>query len=465
MPAPTETKTFFNVMPEVTSGPITTPKVQTVATEKSAVPPKPESQIGLAGATTGNNKNWKMIIIFVVIGFVLLVGIAIAAYYLFIKGDEAQDRPVEDTVSVIEDKPEVNPDVTTPGDWLNRYFESETCIELALCGDKADPDRDGLDNKAEFETSTDPNNPDSDSDGVSDGDETLVFMSDPLLLRTYRAGEYNDADFVKGGYDIQTNQPYTNEKLITVKTMIKQYGLHQPTLSTLGTLSFQLYEFTDPSIPPLPADLDVSPQAKLDRDSQRQSTIKKVGFALLEYQKEKKSYPPTDDFVVMADMVRPYNTVATNYNDPVAREPYVYGYQATNNNADFVLTYYSETQNQLIKYFARNAQEDALKDNGKVNDEQRKLDIENIRQALLVYSNTQLDPESLKEFVFPTEELYKTVLTPLYMKTVPVDPITKLDYQYTVGPNFDTFVLKAPLQAPAGGSTGYMCTETECKNY
>lgn len=453
-----DSKTFFNVMPEVTSGSVTKAKVTTSET----TPPQPKATIALPSET--GKRSWLKWVLISIAGLLVLAGVGYGIYAMFLNGNDDQLQDTEADAFVTQEEQQI-PEVTTSPEWLARYFTSETCTELVLCGDKADPDRDGLDNLAEFNAGSDPNNPDSDSDGLADGDETNIFNTDLLLSRTFRDGQYADLDFVKGGYDISTNEPYTNERLFDIKSKIKQFGLHQPTLSSLGTLAFQLYEFTDPNTPALPANLDLSPEAKLDRDSQRQATIKKIGSALLKYKEDKNSYAPTDDFVVMSDMIRSYNTVATNYNDPINIQPYVYGYQATNNNTDFVLTYYSETQNQLIKYFAKNAEEDAAKENTKVFDDQRKRDLEAIQQALMVYSTTQLDPASEKEFVFPPTASMKTELVPRYITALPVDPTTKQDYVYEVGSTFDTFNIRSPLQNPEPGTTGYMCNQTECRNY
>lgn len=458
---------FYNVMPEIAGAgkppvvkPSLAPKPAVNAAPLKGSPNTSSKSISLPTEAKDPGKR-KFLLIGAIVFAVILLGSGSGYYFFSLKSDEPKTEELNSNDGIEQ----INPDVTTPGEWLQRYFGAETCTELVTCGDKSDPDRDGLDNKAEFDTGTDPNNNDSDKDGIADGDEALIFSSDPLLSKTYRNGDYQDADFVKGGYDVQTNEPYTNERLVTIKTAIKQYGLHQPTLTTLGSLSFQLYEFTDPSLPALPADLDVSPQAKLDRDSQRQATIKKIGAALLKYQFDKKSFPPTDDFIVMSDMIKTYNTVATNYNDPVARDPYVYGYSATNKNSEFILTYYSETQNQLIKYFTKDAQADAAKDTSKVSDQQRKTDLENIQQALLVYSSTQLDPSSDKEFIFPPVDKLKSSLVPRYLTSIPTDPVTKLEYQYQVGAQFDTFTIKATLQNPSTGTTGYLCNQDECKPY
>ena len=356
-------------------------------------------------------------------------------------------------------------DVTTSPEWLARYFGAETCTIKTTCADVSDPDKDGLNNKEEFELGTDPNNPDSDSDGIADGDEHHVFNSDPLISRTYRDGEYNDADFIKGGYDIGSNNQYTDAQLTDIKTKIKDLGLHQPTLTTIGSLALSLYDFQDPTSANLSRlNIDQSPQAKLDRDTQRQSTIKKIGAALIKYLNAKKTYPVTNDFVALNDAIASYNTVATNYNDPINQDQYVYGYQSDAKGLDFTLTYYSETQNQLIKYTAKNAQDAAKKDNAQVNDQQRVTDLENIKSALLVYSSTVVDSNSSQVYVFPTLEQLQASLVPRYITTIPKDP-NGASYIYEPSPNLDSFKLKATFEAPTSGKTGYMCDQENCKEF
>lgn len=449
MPNPNEDKnTFYNVMPEAAGGPL----VHITKPAPAAAPAKPKIK-----------RPFNKTLLLIPLGLIILGAIGFGVWY-FIKHSK-KPAPVEIQNS-IEQTQQQTPDVTTTPDWLKRYFGAETCTETVKCGDASDPDRDGLTNKQEFGANTDPNNPDSDSDGIADGDEANVFGSDPLLSRTYRQGTFNDADFVKGGFDIQTDQPYSADQLAAIKDKIKSVGLHQPTLTTIGDVSFSLYEFTDPNPPQqLPANIDQSVQAKLDRDTQRQTTIKKIGAALLKYQTDKKVFPPASDFVSMTDMIKPYNTVATNYNDPINLNQYVYTYQLDKNGQDFILTYYSETQNQLIKYKAADAQATAAKENTQGNDDQRMSDLENLKSALLVYSSSQIDPNSTAAYVFPPASQLQSALVPHYISALPTDPVTKQKYDYQVGDKFDTFTIKAILQGPPTGTTGYLCNQDECRNY
>lgn len=462
MPKTEPQSTFFNVMPEAAGAkprPEQPRKVNAARADKIFGTTKAAPTVL---NMSGQKRNFFLSKKFLIPALIILLGIIGIGVWLF----ALKDRPSE----VVNDEPTtteqpIDADTTTPADWLARYFGSETCTIKATCSDSADPDRDGLTNKEEYDTGTDPNNPDSDSDGLADGDEHHIFDSDPLIARTYREGEYNDADFVKGGYDIETNTPYSESQFARVKAAIKERGLHQPTLTTLGALAISLYDFKDPNASSIDLlNIDQTPQAKLDRDTQRQSTIKKIGGALLKFKAEKKTYPKVTDFIAMSEAIASYNTVATNYNDPINKEQYVYGYEAVNNALDFTLTYFSETQNQLIKYSAKNAEETAVKENGAINDQQRINDLENIKSALMIYSSANVDSNSDKINVFPTKDQYPFAIVPRYISQVPKDP-NGGDYIYSSSDPYDTFTLKAVFQAPSAGVTGYMCTEIECKNY
>src|SRR5262249_41547364 len=58
-----------------------------------------------------------------------------------------------------------------------------------------DPDADGLDNLAELAARTDPHNPDSDGDGLRDGDEVHGYGTDPMRADT-------DGDALADGFEV-----------------------------------------------------------------------------------------------------------------------------------------------------------------------------------------------------------------------------------------------------------------------
>lgn len=64
----------------------------------------------------------------------------------------------------------------------------------------ADPDRDGLTNDQELQLGSDPNNPDTDGDGLSDKDEVVDYLTNPLKKDTDGDG-FDDATEIKKGYN------------------------------------------------------------------------------------------------------------------------------------------------------------------------------------------------------------------------------------------------------------------------
>lgn len=72
-------------------------------------------------------------------------------------------------------------------------------IGISFTGESmnSDKDRDGLTKREELELGTDPNNPDTDGDGLNDGDEVLKYKTDPLKADT-------DGDGLKDGEEVFT---------------------------------------------------------------------------------------------------------------------------------------------------------------------------------------------------------------------------------------------------------------------
>ena len=370
--------------------------------------------------------------------------------------------------------------VTTSPDWQKKYFGNEICQDVNICGDNADPDHDGLTNLEEFKLGTDPNNPDSDGDGLADGDEVHVFLTNPLDAHTAKDPKYSDSDYVIGAYDVTSGQKMSGDQIKAVSGLMQKYGLHQPTLKTLLNVLNSIYNFdastatstSSTTITTLPVassststltTLDQSPEAKQDRDAQRTNTIKTLGIALVKYYDDNKTFPTANTVQDAYQAVRVYVKVALNPVDPINKDPYLYNYSVSSDGNDFTLSFYSETLNQIIKKHAADSRTDMLQEQGATYDNQREMDLESLRSALLLYSNDNVAGN--QTYVFPTVDKYKTALVPKYLSSVPKDPKTGQDYSYTVSQTFDTFTLKAPLDNPPTGTTGYMCNQDECRNY
>jgi hypothetical protein len=135
-------------------------------------------------------------LIVILAGFSLVVVLGYLGYRTFLS-----DRGAESEVSGIE--PPANmpgatdeaatPAVVTPEAAPDNGAPSAPTAAL-------DSDQDGLTDAAEAELGTDPNNPDTDSDGLFDREEVKVYKTNPLLPDTDGDG-YLDGDEVKSGYN------------------------------------------------------------------------------------------------------------------------------------------------------------------------------------------------------------------------------------------------------------------------
>jgi len=470
-PEPGEDLVFFNVMPKANpKGAFVEPKMKVVITQSAP------AENNIAGIL----KKYKLY--FIIGGAVLVLGIG--GYFLIstlaTSGYKTENllvkRAVDQSQKPQPQSPQTagQPDFTAPQAWRDKYFPG--CADAKICGDDADPDRDGLTNLKEYNLGTDPNNPDSDQDGLADGDEVNVFGTDPLNSHTGKDPKYNDADFIKGGFDITTNKKMSAAQISALSAKMAQFGLHQPTITTLSGVLDVLYNFsvqnstttatsTLPSTASStsPSSLDESVEAKQGRDAQRSDTIKNLEIALVKYQTDNQTYPATDDFNVMYSDVKLYLKVATNPIDPINKPPYVYSYSSNASSSDFSLSFYSEVAGQPISKNAADALKDAGNEQAAIYDNQRETDLESIRTALLLYS--QNNAAGGQDYVFPTKVKYKTSIVPQYISVIPVDPKTSADYDYEVSPTFNTFTLKAVLDNPPTGTTGYMCNQDSCQNY
>ena len=456
---------FYNVMPKVKEKGMVAPTMA-VASEKPADPKKPHAPI-LA-------RYKKLITIIVIV--LIAAGIGTwAAFHFFVDSYKSESILAKPGTKAPAQNTASSSPVTTTPEWQQKYFGNQTCNDASLCGDNADPDHDGLTNVEEFTLGTDPNNKDSDGDGLSDGDEVHVFNSDPLQSHTAGNPKYSDSDYIKGGYDIRTGKLQTSIVTQSIIDNMAQFGLHQPTLSTVGTtVLLNLYHFTDPSLTPssttpnlqnpssASSTLDQSPEAMQSRDAQRNDAIKNIELALVKYQADHGTYPD-GSFTDMVAAVKIYFKVATNPVDPINKDPFVYGYTSDKNGTDFTLSFFSETIRQIIKKHAADAQADAKLSANTQNDDQRKNDLELIQSALLLFS--QANATGNQTYVFPTLAKYRAALIPKYLSSMPKDPTTNAEYAYSVSKTFDSFTLKAVLQAPPSGNTGYVCTQDDCNFY
>ncbi len=483
--SPRQDYVFFNVMPKVKSAELVQPLIKVEQAVDSS-PGAPESKF------KESLKKYKW---YFIIGAVVLVGGALTYFAILKFGVQSYKTSgllppvparslVKSASGTAQSAAALGADFTTPQAWRDKYFPG--CADPSICGDNADPDHDGLTNLEEYKLGTDPNNPDSDQDGIADGDEVHVFGSNPLNSRTSGNPKYSDSDYIKGSYNIISGKKMNAADIAAITAKMKTFGLHQPTLTTLGDILNTVYNFSPPSGSGLPApppiqgatstasstatstalsggSVDESVEAKQSRDARRSDTIQNIEIALVQYQSANNSYPATNDFNTMVGEVKPYLKIATDSTDPINQPPYVYSYVSNASSSDFALSFYSEVAAQIITKNAADAQKDAAAAQAAVYDNQREMDLQSLRQALLLYSDNNV--AGGQTYVFPSAANYQTALVPNYIESIPKDPKTGSDYAYNVSSTFNTFTLKSVLDDPPPGAAGYTCDQDGCQNY
>ena len=94
-----------------------------------------------------------------------------------------------------------------------------------------DPDRDGLTNLQEFTLGTNPNNPDTDGDGLNDGDEVNTYHTNPLLADT-------DGDGIPDGVEITTGTDPLNAASYDLTKAVAKFNVSPLTFTlTLSTVN------------------------------------------------------------------------------------------------------------------------------------------------------------------------------------------------------------------------------------
>lgn len=391
----------------------------------------------------------------VIIGIVLLL-LAVGGYIAYSYfGSKETTKEIDAPVIVSE----------ISSEWLEKYFGSATCADQQVCGDTADPDRDGLSNLEEYKLGSDPNNADSDADQIADGDEKNIFGSNPLNNHTSGNMKFSDTEDIKTMWNSAAGRKYNDSELLTIAANIKAYGLHVPTTTTLGAEIIAAYSNFKTEAESQPANETVKPGA-LDRDTQRIDTINKIGAALFKYKETNKKYPVVATFNEMIEAIKPLIvTQALNITDPTNEEPYLYKYQAVAAGLDFKLSYFSETVNQLVSINEATVIKTQSEAQITQRDTKRKDDLEQLSGALELYANDNPDPEDPTRGLFPEQGSWKADLQGAYLETIPVDPLSGKDYVYTVSSDRTTFALQAELEKAPTGKRGYLCTMEACGYY
>jgi hypothetical protein len=175
------------------------------ASSKSVEPTKPEAPLTTTPIETNTESNnipdeyinepsgipWKTIGI-AIVSVVVVGGVAFGGYYLYTQQSLPEQEPTFNDI-VDDNLPRSGVSPTSP------EFPPEVPLEKPI-NTATDQDGDGLLMERELAEGTDPENPDTDGDGLFDGEEIAAFGTDPLNRDTDGDG-FMDGVEVRNGFN------------------------------------------------------------------------------------------------------------------------------------------------------------------------------------------------------------------------------------------------------------------------
>ena len=173
----------------------------------------PSSQFSAvtAGSASALSKPILGKILLAVVAVVVIGGVGFGGWWIY---GQFMSNKVPASQPVVPETPEVTPPSTdetatptvepTPEtvpatEATSTNVTTKTTNDSILFGEQIDSDKDGLDDVREKQNGTNPNNPDTGGDGLSDGDEVLIWKTNPLNPDT-DGDTHSDGKEVRNGY-------------------------------------------------------------------------------------------------------------------------------------------------------------------------------------------------------------------------------------------------------------------------